>query len=71
MKFRVSSKDLLMFVVYSIFLLILCSLAVLNLSSLLNEGKLFGVNFFAGFFPPYLWATLLVFGAVLIAIFFI
>ena len=70
MKFRVSSKDLLMFVVYSIFLLILCSLAVLNLSSLLNEGKLFGVNFFAGFFPPYLWATLLVFGAVLIAIFF-
>ncbi len=70
MKFRVSSKDLFMFVVYSIFLLILCSLAVLNLSSLLNEGKLFGVNFFAGFFPPYLWATLLVFGAVLIAIFF-
>ena len=49
MKFRVSSKDLLMFVVYSIFLLILCSLAVLNLSSLLNEGKLFGINFFAGF----------------------
>ena len=70
MKFRVSSKDLLMFIIYCIFLLILCSLAVLNLSSLLNEGKLFGVNFFAGFVPPYLWATLLVFGAVLIAIFF-
>lgn len=70
MKFRVSSKDLLMFIIYCIFLLILCSLAVLNLSSLLNEGKLFGVNFFAGFVPPYLWATLLVFVAVLIAIFF-
>ncbi len=70
MKFRVSSKDLLMFIIYSIFLLILCSLAVLNLSSLLNEGKLYGVNFFAGFFPPYLLPTLLVFFAVLIAIFF-
>ena len=70
MKFRVSSKDLVMFMVYSIFLLVLCSLAVLNLSSLLNEGKLFGLNFFAGFVPPYLWPTLIVFLAVLIAIFF-
>ena len=70
MKFRVSPKDLLMFIIYSIFLFILCSLAVLNLSSLLNEGKLFGFNFFAGFFSPYLLPTLLVFFAVLIAIFF-
>ena len=69
MKFRVSPKDLVMFIIYSIFLFILCSLAVLNLSSLLNEGKLFGFNFFAGFFPPYLLPTLLVFFAVLIAIF--
>lgn len=69
MKFRISSKDLMMFVIYSIFLLILCSLAVLNLSSLLNEGKLYGINFFAGFFPPYLLPTLLVFFAVLVSIF--
>ncbi len=69
MKFRVSAKDLIMFVIYSIFLLILCSLAVINLSSLLNEGKLYGFNFFAGLFPPYLPATLLVFAAVLISIF--
>ena len=70
MKFRVSPKDLVMFIIYSVFLFILCSLAVLNLSSLLNEGKLFGFNFFAGFFSPYLLPTLLVFFAVLIAIFF-
>lgn len=69
MKFRVSPKDLVMFIIYSIFLFILCSLAVLNLSSLLNEGKLFGFNFFAGFFPPYLLPTLLVFFAVLVSIF--
>ncbi len=69
MKFRISSKDLMMFVIYSIFLLFLCSLAVLNLSSLLNEGKLYGINFFAGFFPPYLLPTLLVFFAVLVSIF--
>ena len=37
---------------------------------MLNEGKLFGFNFFAGFFSPYLLPTLLVFFAVLIAIFF-
>ena len=70
MKFRVSPKDLIMFVIYSIFLLILCSLAVINLASLLNEGKLYGFNFFAGLFPPYLPATLLVFIAVIVSIFF-
>ena len=70
MKFRVSPKDLIMFVIYSIFLLILCSLAVVNLSSLLNEGKLYGFNFFAGLFPPYLPATLFVFIAVIVSIFF-
>ena len=69
MKFRVSAKDLVMFVVYCIFLLIICSLAVINLSSLLNEGKIYGLNFFAGFFMPYLPATLIVFVAVLVAIF--
>ena len=70
MKFRVSPKDLIMFVIYSIFLLILCSLAVINLASLLNEGKLYGFNFFAGLFPPYLPATLFVFIAVIVSIFF-
>ena len=69
MKFRVSAKDFVMFIVYCIFLLVICSLAVTNLSSLLNEGKIYGLNFFAGFFMPYLPVTLCVFAAVLIAIF--
>lgn len=68
MKFRISPKDFVMLIIYSIFLLILCSLSVINFASLINEGKFYGINFFAGFFPPYLLPTLIVFISVFIVI---
>lgn len=69
MRFRISSKDFIMLIIYCVFLLIICSLGVINITSLLNDGELYGVNFFAGFFPPYLFSTLLVFFLVLFVIF--
>ena len=70
MKFRISAKDLIILIVYCIFLLIICSLGVLNITSLLNDGELYGLNFFAGFFPPYLGYTLVIFVLVMVVIFF-
>ena len=70
MNFRVSAKDLIFFIVFCIFLLYLCAVAVLNVTSLLNDGDFAGFLPFAAFLPPYLGATLAVFFAVLIVIFF-
>ncbi len=69
MKFRVKPKDLIIFIIFCIFLLILSSLAVINVSSLLNTAEFYGLNFFAGFVSPYILPTLVVFLAVMIAIF--
>jgi len=69
MKFNVSSKDLIMFVVFCIFLLLLCSLGVSNAISILNSGEFLGLNPFIGFGSKYIVATLFVFFFVLVAIF--
>ncbi|MDD4407675.1 MAG: type IV secretory system conjugative DNA transfer family protein [Bacilli bacterium] len=69
MKLRVTSKDLMIFAIFCFFLLYLSAIAVLNVTSLLNEGVFFGLVPFAAFAPPYLGATIVVFVAVIISIF--
>jgi len=69
MKFNVSSKDLIMFIVFCIFLLLLCSLGVSNAINILNSGEFLGLNPFIGFGSKYIVATLFVFFFVLVAIF--
>ena len=69
MKLRVTIKDLIIFLIFCLFLLYLCAVAVLNVTSLLNEGVFFGLDPFEAFASPYLGATLVVFVAVLISIF--
>lgn len=70
MRFRVSAKDLIIFIIFCIALLILSSLAVLNVTSLLNTTEFYGLNFFMGFTKDYIAPTLVVFTAVLVSIFF-
>ena len=70
MRFRVSAKDLIIFIIFCIALLILSSLAVLNVTSLLTSTEFYGLNFFMGFTKDYIAATLIVFAAVLISIFY-
>ncbi len=69
MKFRVSSRDLLIFCIFCLFLLYLCSIAVSNFVSFGNEGQLAGLNPITGFTGEKLPVTLVLFFIALIAIF--
>ncbi|MBR1749017.1 MAG: type IV secretory system conjugative DNA transfer family protein [Bacilli bacterium] len=69
MKFRVSSKDFVIFVIFCIFLLYLCAIAVLNFSSFANDGTFFGLNPFPAFGGKYLLLTLFMFGVAIAIIF--
>ena len=69
MKFKIDKKDMLMFVIYSVLLLYLCAIAVLNCTSLLNDGVFYGLMPFKAFTMPYLPVTIIVFIMALIAIF--
>ena len=48
-KFRADSDDILMFVIFAIFLLYIVCIGVLNLSSFAKEGVLVGLNPFPAF----------------------
>ena len=69
MKFKVEPKDFLLFCIYSILLLYLCCIAVLNISSLAQEGTFYGLVPFKAFTGAYLPVTLILFFGSLIAIF--
>ena len=61
MKFKVEKKDFIIFVLYSILLLYLCCVAVLNFASLGNNGSFYGLMPFKAFVPPYLPVTIILF----------
>ena len=69
MKFKVEPKDFFLFCLYSIFLLYLCCIAVLNFASLSNDGTFYGLLPFKAFTMPYLPVTLGMFFVALIIIF--
>ena len=69
MKFNVSAKDLIIFVIFCFFLLFLCSIAVSNAASIINDGVFLGLNPFIGFSSKYIFGTFLLFFSALIAIF--
>ena len=57
-KFRADPEDILMFVLFAIFLLYIVCIGVLNLSTFATEGYLYGLNPFPAFGPKYIAATL-------------
>ncbi len=69
MKFKISPKDFLIFIIYCIVLLYLCCIAVLNFSSFINEGKFYGLLPFKAFTGDYLFLTLFMFFISLVIIF--
>ncbi len=70
MKLKVTGKDLALFGVFCVFLLYFSAIAVLNVFTLINDGEFYGFLPFEAFSSKYIFGTLLVFFAVLIAIFF-
>lgn len=69
MKFRVEPKDLAIFLVFCLFLLYLCAIAVLNFTSFSTDGSFFGLNPFPAFALDKLPITLVMFFISLIIIF--
>ena len=69
MKFNAEPKDVLIFVIFCIFLLLVCSIVVVNVGYLANYGYFYGINPFMGFTGKYITATFMLFFLALIGIF--
>ncbi len=68
MKFRISSKDLIMFAIFAGFLLYLCAIATANINSFGETGAFSGLNPIPGL-TEFLGATLVLFLILLVLIF--
>ena len=69
MKFRIETKDFVIFCCFCVFLLYICCIGVLNASSLATEGKVYGLLPFEAFTGKYIGATLVLFFLALLGIF--
>ena len=69
MKFRAEPKDLVIFGCFCVFLLYICCIGVLNVSTLASEGRFYGLLPFEAFTGEYIGATLVFFVLALIGIF--
>ena len=65
---KVTSKDLTIFIIFSVILFYVCSITVLNVMSMVNEGEFAGLNPFPALLPPYILFTLIIFICVEIGI---
>ena len=70
MKFRADEKDIKIFVGFTILLLYVCAIAVLNVHSLATSGQIYGFLPFEAFTPDYIGATLFLFFIALFGIIF-
>ncbi len=69
MKFNIEKKDFIIFIIYSVFLLYICAVLVLNFFSILNDNAFYGLLPFKAFTKDYFFVTLVVFVAIQIWIF--
>lgn len=69
MKIKVEKKDLIIFIIFCIFLLYLCAIGVLNVSSIVSEGKFYGFLPFKAFTSRFIGMTFFLFLACLIGLF--
>ena len=61
LKFRADAKDILYFVLFTIFLFYMIAVGVGNITSLSRTGRLVGFNPFPGLSPENIFGTLLSF----------
>lgn len=71
MKIRVEKKDLIIFTAFCVFLLYLCAIGVLNVSSIISDGKFYGFSPFRAFTSKYIGMTLFLFIACLVGLFLV
>ena len=68
LKFRAEKEDVTIFLAFSIFLLYVIAIAVVNLSTLAKEGTFSGLNPFPAFEPEYITATLIFYFLAMLAL---
>ena len=61
LKFRADKDDVIIFIVFAIFLLYIVAIGIVNLHSFATEGYFSGLNPFPAFTPKFLWMTLLIY----------
>ena len=69
MKLKVETKDLVIFLIFCVFLFYICCIAVVNAASLTQTGHFAGLNPFAAFQKEYIGTTLVLFILGLLGIF--
>lgn len=69
MKFRVESRDLMIFGIFCLFLLYFCAIIVLNVNELAVYGKFYGFLPFEAFTGDFIATTIMLFIFALIGIF--
>lgn len=69
LKFRADPHDLLIFVIFSIFLLYVVALAVINLGTFASTGEFYGLNPFPAFAPKYIVTTITFYLISIVALF--
>ena len=69
MKFRITAKDFLMFVLFCILLFYLCCIGIVNFSTFAKTGEFAGLNPFRAFSSEFFAGTIILFLGVLIVIF--
>jgi len=68
LKFRAEPKDIAIFLVFSLFLLYLVCIIILNLTSLAQDATIHGLNPLPAFTPKYVVATLVLYFVILVVI---
>ena len=58
LKFSAEPEDIIMFIVFAVFLLYVVAIGVANLSTFATDGYLSGLNPFPAFAPKYITATI-------------
>ncbi len=68
-KFRADPEDLLIFVIFAIFLLYIVAIGVVNLHTFASEGHLYGLNPLPAFGPKYIFSTIFLYLLFLLGLF--
>ena len=66
LKFRADKDDIMIFLVFAVFLLYIVAIGVVNLHTFATEGYFSGLNPFPAFTPRFLWITLIIYFLALI-----
>ena len=61
LKFRADKDDVMIFIVFAVFLLYIVAIGIVNLHSFATEGYFSGLNPLPAFTPKFLWMTLLIY----------